>query len=375
MKGHIRERSPGHFAIVIDVPDPKSGQRRRKWHAFRGTRREAQRECARLIAELSSGHYVERSKTETGEFVKARIDQWQAADDISARSAERYRGLLDNQIAPHLGSVPLQKLSRLMIEGWHTALRNTGISAKTTGIAHRVLGKALADAERDGLVIKNVCKIQRAPKVRDRKQITIVHDVPGLVAKLRGHRLYTIAITALFTGMRLGEILALRDQCLDLDRGVIRVQEALEPVGREIRFKAPKTASGRRNISLPTIVIEALRTHRRELLELRMRLGLGRLNPDDLIFSNPEGRPLHSGDVSGAWSKFADQASIPEITFHALRHTHVSWLIAHGVDVVTISKRLGHANPNITLGTYAHLFDANDGKVADAINAAFPVVG
>jgi integrase len=249
-------------------------------------------------------------------------------------------------------------------------LRATGISAKTIGIAHRVLGKALTDAERDGLIIQNACKIQRAPKVRDRKQITIVRDVPGLMKKLQGHQLYTIGITALFTGMRLGEILALRDQCLDLDRGVIKVQEALEPVGREIRFKAPKTASGRRNISLPKVVIDALRTHRRELLELRMRLGLG-WRKEDLVFSSPEGQPLHSGDVSGAWSKFADQADIPEVTFHALRHTHVSWLIAHGVDVVTISKRLGHTNPNITLGTYAHLFDADDSKVAKAINEAF----
>jgi integrase len=370
MKGHIRERSPGHWAIVIDVADQQTGKRRRKWHSYKGNKRAAEKECARLIADLVRGTYVERTKIETGEFVRARIDQWEASGDITARSARRYRSFLNNQLLPRLGTVPLQKLTRLMIEGWHTSLRNTGISTKTIGIAHRILGKALADAERDGLVIQNMCKVQRAPKVRDRKQVTIVRDVPALIEKLQGHRLYAIGITALFTGMRLGEILALRDQCLDLDGGVIKVQEAMEPVGREIRFKEPKTASGKRNIGLPKIVIEALRAHRLELLETRFRLGPGKLNPDDLIFSSLEGKPLHSGDVSKYWSKFADRAGIPDVTFHALRHTHVSWLIAHGVDVVTISKRLGHANPNITLGTYAHLFAADDSKVVDTINKA-----
>src|SRR6516164_3788002 len=236
MRGHIRERSPGHWAIVLDIADPQTGRRRRKWHSFKGNKREAQKECARLIAEISQGKYVERNKMELGEFVRARIDQWEAAGDITARSARRYRSFLNNQLMPHLGTVPLQKLTRLMIEGWHTALRNTGISTKTIGIAHRILGKAMSDAERDGLVIQNMCKVQRAPRVRDRRQVTIVHDVPGLIEKLQGHRLYTIGVVALFTGMRLGEILALRDQCLDLDRGVIKVQEAMEPVGREIRF-------------------------------------------------------------------------------------------------------------------------------------------
>ena len=116
MKGHLRERSPGHWAIVLDVADPQTGKRRRKWHSYKGNKREAEKECARLIAELAQGRYVERTKMAAGEFVKARIDQWEAADDITARSALRYRSLLDNQIAPHLGTVPLQKLSRLMIE-------------------------------------------------------------------------------------------------------------------------------------------------------------------------------------------------------------------------------------------------------------------
>jgi hypothetical protein len=121
MKGHIRERSPGHWAIVIDVRDPHTGQRKRKWHSFKGTKKEAQVEKAKLIADLNRGSYVERSKTTVADFVRSRIDQWEAAEDISARTAQRYRELTENQIAPHIGAKPVQKLTRLDVEGWHTS--------------------------------------------------------------------------------------------------------------------------------------------------------------------------------------------------------------------------------------------------------------
>jgi integrase len=369
MIGHIRERSPGHWAIVLDVADPQTGKRRRKWHSFQGTKREAQKECARLIASIGQGAYVERSRMSVAEFVASRIDQWQAAGDISARSAERYRSTASCQIAPHIGSRPLQKLTRLDLEAWHTALRNGGLAARTIGIAHRLLGTALRDAERDGLVVRNVAKFQRAPKV-EAEEVVIVRDVPALIEALKGSQLYPIVIAALFTGMRLGELLALRDGRLDLDRGVIQVREALEPTAGGICFKVPKTKAGRRDITLPTIVIETLREHRRELLERRVRLGLGRLSPADLLFTSPDGSPAKPNSISVGWSRFASRIGIPEVTFHALRHTHASQLIAQGVDIVTISKRLGHANPNITLGIYAHLFATDDSRASAAINSA-----
>jgi hypothetical protein len=102
MKGHIRERSPGRWAIILDVPNPQTGKRRRRWHSFVGTKRKAQVECARLISEIGQGAYVDRSNTTVGDFVRARIDQWEASGAITARSAERYRLLASRQIVPHL---------------------------------------------------------------------------------------------------------------------------------------------------------------------------------------------------------------------------------------------------------------------------------
>jgi integrase len=302
-------------------------------------------------------------------FVRERIDQWEAADDITARTAQRYRQLATNQIAPHIGTKPLQKLSRLDLEAWHTALRNGGLAPRTIGHAHRVLSKALRDAEKDNLIVKNATKLQRAPKVAD-DEVEIVPDIPALMTALQGWRHGTVAMVALFTGMRLGEVLALRWDKIDLDAKVIKVREALEQTKQfGIRFKPPKSKAGRRDITLPDILVEALRDHRKAQLELRMQLGAGKLPDDALLFATLEGKPWAPNLLSTLWLNFARRIGV-KVTFHALRHTHASQLIDRGVDIVTISKRLGHAKPDITLRTYAHMFRKDDSRAAAAINAA-----
>lgn len=368
-RGHIRQRGK-HWEIKLDIDrDPITGKRKTAFHSFRGSKREAQAKLAELITAVGKGSYVEPSKIAVADFVRTRVDQWEAAGDISARTAQRYRQLVENQIAPHLGNRPLQKLTRLDVEGWHTALRNGGLASRTIGHAHRVLGKALGDAERDGAVIKNVCKLQRAPKVAEREMV-IVKDVPGLVDKLRGSRLYAPAMVALFGGLRLGEVLALRWSCVDVDRKKISIREALETTKAGIRFKPPKSKAGRRDITLPDVLLDALREHRKAALELRMLLGAGRLPDDALLFTNFKGEPLQPGNVSSDWGELAERMGIPGVTFHGLRHTHASQLIDAGVDIVTVSKRLGHAKPSVTLAVYAHMFKTDDSKAAAAINAA-----
>jgi integrase len=366
MKGRIRERSPGHWAIVIEMRDPVTGKR--KWHAFKGTKREAQVKCAELVAAVGKGDYVEPSKTTVADFVRVRIGQWEAAEEISARTAQRYRQLLENQIIPHLGTKVLRKLRPIDIEGWHTALRDT-VAARTIGHAQRVLSKALKDAAKNDIVSRNVAKEQAAPKVEDDEK-AIVRDVPALVTALQSWRHGTVAMVALFGGLRLGEVLALRWNNVDLDRKTIHVREALEQTKQfGVRFKAPKSRAGRRDITLPDILVDALREHRKAQLELRMQLGAGRLPDDALLFATIEARPLLPTRVSTSWGEFAQSIGMPEITFHSLRHTHASQLIDAGVDIATISKRLGHATPGITLSVYAHRFQRDDSKAAAAINA------
>jgi integrase len=201
-------------------------------------------------------------------------------------------------------------------------------------------------------------------------------QVNALLPALACRSIYAPAIVALFAGLRRGEILALRWSNVDLDTKVARVREALEETKKlGLRFKTPKTKNGVRDITLPDVVVEALREHRRGQLELRLALGVGKMLDDALVFSGPEGGPQSPRDLSTDWAVEADRLGLGAVTFHALRHTHASQLIDAGVDIVTISRRLGHATPNVTLAIYAHLFRKSDDKAAQAINAALASLG
>jgi integrase len=378
MKGHIRRRGANSWELKFDAGRDDAGRRNLRYVTVKGTKQQAQAKLAELLAALGAGNLVEPTKVTIAAFVRTRISQWEAAGDISARTAQRYRQLTDHQIAPHIGGIPLQKLRPLDVEDWHTTLRNSGrVSGSGGGLApltvrhaHRVLGKALRDATRNELVVRNVAASYRA-SAGTVEEVTIVRDVPALVRHLGGWRYRMVALVALFTGMRLGEVLALRWNHVDLDRKVIRVAEALEQTkAHGLRFKRPKTQAGRRNVSLPTFLVGVLREHRKAMLEQAMRLGHGKLADDALLFAGLEGSPLSPNAVSAAWAHFANNIGQPEVTFHALRHTHASQLIAAHMDITTISKRLGHAKPDITLRTYAHLFHPDDSKAAAAIDAA-----
>ena len=379
MKGHIKERSPGHWAIILDIK--KDGARKRKWHSFKGTKREAQVECARLIAAIDEGAYVEKNKLTVKQFLNDRLAAWEAAKRIAPKSAERYRELLDGQILPHLGEKLLQKLTVKDVEDWHGTLISSGrkdgkggIAARSVGHAHRLLNRMLKEAQRFDLIVKNpIVDNESLPKVRQQEvQIVSEDQLPVLLEKIRGHKIEPVALLALFCGLRRGEILALKWGNIDLDRSVLRVRHSLEETrAGGVRFKEPKSKAGRRDVTLPDVVVGVLRRHRIEQLELRAKLGLGRPSDDDLVFWQLNGQPIGPRHFSAnVWPAAARKIGMPKITFHSLRHTHASQLIAAGVDVVTISKRLGHSWPNITLGTYAHLFATSDERAAKAINEA-----
>jgi len=374
MRGHIQQRGKTSFRLKFDAGrDEMTGKRKTQFVTFRGSKRAAQTRLAELIASVAQEKYVEPSKVTVAEYVRGRVDQWEAAGEISARTAGRYRELVEHQIVPHLGAKLIQKLRADDIEAWHAMLRTSGrangkggLAPRTIGHAHRVLGKALRNAVRFDVILKNVTCLQAAPKVDDAEMV-IVHDVPALIERLRSHRLFPLAMIALFTGMRIGEVLALRWGAVDLDRKVVQVREAIEETKEHgIRLKAPKTKAGRRDISMPDVLVDMLRDLRKTRLEFQMALGLGKLLDGTLLFVEPDGSLPSQKYYSKAWSDVG--VGLP---FHALRHTHASQLIDAGVDIVTISKRLGHAKPDITLRIYAHLFQKDDSKAAAAINAAF----
>jgi integrase len=369
MKGHIRERSPGHWAVVIDGRDPATGKRKQRWHSFKGTKREAQIECARLVMETQDSGRVDPSRITVSEFL-ARFEQDWIAVHAGARTAERYRDALAH-VRRHLGEAQLQKLRPADVAGLYATLSRSGLAPRSVGLVHRVLHRALAQAKTWGVIRDNVSEVIKPPPAPDQEKSILQPDrARELLDRLHGQPLYMLASLALATGARRNELLALRWQDIDLDAGRLRIETALEQTrAHGIRVKAPKTRKGRRTISLPAATVTELRAHWRAQQEQRLALGMGKSPAESPVLATLEGKPQSPGAITKAWSRAMDAIGMPDTGLHSLRHTHVSMLIASGVDILTISRRIGHASVKVTLDTYGHMIHGTDDRAAQVMDA------
>src|SRR5262249_24279302 len=177
MKGHIRQRSPGRWAIVLDIHDPKTGRRRRKWHSFVGTKREAQIACSRLIAELSGGAYIQPAKTTGAQFLRRWLDS--IKPNVTPKTHERYSEIVTKNLIPAIGGIILAKLQPRHISEAYAKSRSGGrrkdassLSPSTVHYMHRLLKQALGHAVRWQILTRNPAKAVDPPKVERAKMNT-----------------------------------------------------------------------------------------------------------------------------------------------------------------------------------------------------------
>jgi len=374
MRGHIARRGKSSWRLKFDLgTDPTTGERQTRFVTVRGKRQDAERELSKLLNAAHDGTLVEPSKITVGDYLSAWLD---GAHGLSPKTIERYRELVDRQIVPHLGAIALQKLRPAHIQDWHAKLLKAGrvdggpLSARSVGHAHRVLHRAIERAVKGEIVSRNVVHVIKPPKV-EAEEIEALsgEQMAAVLVALEGHSLFPIVATALGTGVRRGELLALRWADVDLDAGIVRIERSVEETRAGLAFKAPKTRHGRRTVSLSSITVDALRAHKVKQLETRMALGQGKATAETLVFSRLDGAPLSPNGLSCDWNRVCKARKLPPVTFHGLRHSHASALITAGVDVLTVSRRLGHGSPVVTLGVYAHLLENTDTKAASAIEA------
>jgi integrase len=390
MRGHIRRRGTASWELKFDLGrDPVTGKRLTRYQSFRGTKREAEKRLVELLGQADNGGLVRPSHETVGAFLDRWVPDW-VHGNVTPKTGERYAELLALHVMPRLGSVTLQRLRPAAIgQLYATLLREggpkaRGLAPRTIGQVHRVLHKALAIAVDWDLLRDNPVDRVKPPRVAA-AEIEILSEAQArdVLEILRGktdlsdspdvdRAWYFAAALALATGLRRGELLALTWGKVDVDSAKIRVERSLEETKAGLRFKQPKTRHGRRMISLPPWIVRDLEAYRRVQLEERLRLGLGKLSDDALLFPAEDGDSPRSPDkFSKGWARVVARSKLPRVTFHALRHTHVSQLIASGMDVLTISRRLGHSSPTITLNVYGHLFSNTDDQAAQIMERAF----
>lgn len=372
MKGHIVERSPGKWAIVLDVPS--EGKRRRKWHTFHGTKRQAETECARLIAELAGGNYVEPAKTTLREY----FVQWLKHEkgNVSPKTLQRYEELLLKNVAPIIGGVTLNKLSAASIDlAWGKLLESGrrdgkgGLSPRTVHHCRRVMLTAMDQAVKWDLLKRNPVALTRPPKV-ERKQME-AYSAPQtavLLDELRASRVFIPVLLAALCGMRRGEIIALRWKDIDLAGAIIAVTRSAEQVGTEVRYKETKSGKAR-TVALSSTVLEELRRHRLGQAEEQLKLGI-RPSEESFVVAQIDGAPLKPVSLTHEWTRLLAKTDLPRIRFHDLRHSHATQLLAAGVHPKIASERLGHSTVGITLDLYSHVMPGMQANAAEQVDAA-----
>jgi integrase len=292
------------------------------------------------------------------------IDKWDcdfAAVHVTPKTRERYRQIANKQIIPNIGRVPLQKLRPVHLADLYAKLLKAGLSPRTVGHVHRLLHRALGHAGTWGVAQQNVAALVKPPKVDAEEIVILTSDQVGdLLRHVEGRTLRPIIALALSTGARRGELLALRIKDFSPDARTIRIERSLEQTKAGLRFKPPKTRNGKRTIGIPPFMVAELRAHVVKLQERRLALGMGRAGREDLLFPRWDGQVRSPHWLTQKFALAMKALRIKRVTFHSLRHTHASQLFASGVDPLTVSRRLGHGSPTITLAVYGHLIQGTD---------------
>ncbi len=374
--GNITRRGAHSWRIKYEAGERDSGKRQTRYKTIRGTKKQAEAELVRLLGTVNAGAHIDASDQTVAEYMTKWVN---GLNHLTPLVKERYTDQIRRTIIPHIGEIPLQRLKPVHVSDWHAALRVKGWGGKPLAIptirhAHGLLVSALGRACELELISRNVAtsvKLPRDPAPKPKRCLT-EDEVRNAMALLKGREIYTPFATALGTGARLGELCALRWKHVDLDNAILTIEGTVTiSKSRGKETKVPKTKTSTRQIVMPATLVEILRAHWVRAGYLRLAAGTGRPGPEDCVFPARDGTPKDPIVFTKMWRSALIDLGLPHIRFHDLRHSHASMIIASGMDVVEVSRRLGHANPAITLRIYAHSFrpQAKDTAAAEAVNA------
>ena len=362
----------------------EGGKKRDKWLTFRtyAEAQTAQGELASHVLAHAAGVGLWGSPRER---LAGYLTDWLGRQKprLASNTYDWYRIIVEQVTKDALGTIPLGKLNPRLLEAYYERKRQSGLSTTTVLHHHRLLSKALKDAERQDLILKNPAATAQAPK-RARVKLDVWTEAQMLLflseAKVRS-AFYVLYLVLAGTGVRLGEALALTWRDISLGDGIVSIAQTLErPAGGGYQLKAPKTEHSRRAIVLPPEVAEELRRLRaRQQAESAKREVCGdgaacrrqhcpRWHRLDLVFCQSTGKPLHDNNVRLRDLKpLCANLGLPyHRALHNIRHAHGSYLLQRGVSIKAVSARLGHSDAAFTLNRYIHVLVGMEAQAAQA---------
>ena len=369
-EGSIRKRKDGRWEGRYTAGhDPETGKAIYK-NVLGRSQAEVKEKLKQAIGETQALDVTKVGKYTIGQWMEVWFQDY-AKIKVRPSSHQTYQGYIHNHIRPNIGDIPLEKLTSLDLQKFYKKLLTTGrvdrveakgqpkgLSAKTVRNIHQILSSALKLAQEQRLILTNPAEGCALPRVehQEMKTLTTV-QLASFFREARESGVFELYYLELATGLRRGELLGLKWEDVDLDRGDLRVRRQVSRINGEVVEAPLKTKNAYRILPLAEDTVSVLKEQRRKV------------GNSPWVFPSPNGGPISPDSVLHMLHRVLKRAGLPKVRFHDLRHTFATLALQNGVDVKTVSGMLGHFSAGFTLDTYAHITSAAQRQAAQTMGS------
>jgi integrase len=365
-EGTIYRRADGRWEAQVTV-GYRNGKRSRKC-IYGKTKREVAKKIRVVLSAQDKGQAIGTRSQSLEQFL-----HWWLKDvkkgSVRSSTFDGYESKIRLHINPELGRIRLDKLTTQQVQSFLTMKLQSGLAPAMVRSLRVVLVSALTKAHALDLVPKNVAAFSAAPHLPKTKVDPFdVAETQCFLEAMKGEPLEALFVVAVTAGLRRGELLGIQWGNVDLDKGLIQVRQSLQRV--DTKLQLVPTKSGRaRNVSLTSLAVVALKRHRSLQLERRFAAGERWSNDLDLVFTGRMGGPLEATIPNRIMTRVLKKAAIRHRTFHTLRHTVGTRMMALGVNPKIVAEMLGHSNVMVTLDLYSHVSPTMQSDAAEKMDA------
>jgi integrase len=364
MKGYIRKRG-NKWSYTVDIGrDPQTGKRKQKSQSGFKTKKEAQAALAELVNDVEKGNYHEPEKQKFKDFV---LEYYKNTyiNRVKPSSYEAAYRIAVNHIIPYFNNTDMNNIDQFSVHQFYNDKIKEGLSSYTIHNIHIQMRMLLRVAKKWKVLKEDIASMLEPPKlIKKEMNVWTIEEVNTFLTFTQKSRYHPVFFLAAYTGMRKGEILGLTWEDVDFAEKTISVNKTLFRGTNESILQSPKTRSSNRAIYMDDDIIRVLKKQKVNQNLERLKYG-GVYKEHNMVFAQETGDFVNPNAVSNMFTRFIEQAGLPKIRFHDLRHTHATLLLEMKKNPKIVAERLGHSTVATTLDVYSHVGHAVKKEVSE----------